>query len=116
MSRTILCESADFPLTVGQGTSLALLVSELVSNAMKHGHGDVSLTLKAQGQEAHLTVSDDGPGFREDFDWRTAANTGLSLVNYTGRHDLRGTVVYGNKPAGGGCVTVSFPISEDGSL
>ena len=102
----------DFRLAVREGTSLALLVSEMVSNALKHGRTQIDLTLRVEEDKAYLEVCDDGPGFPSDFDWRTAANTGLGLIDSTGRHDLRGTITYDNRPEGGAKVTVVFPISR----
>jgi hypothetical protein len=40
----------------------------------------------------------------------TAANTGLELVESLGRWDLGGNVRYENRPEGGACVIVVFPI------
>ena len=57
-----------------------------------------------------LQRSDDGNGFPADFDPRTAANTGLQLIESTARWDLRGDVRYDNHARGGGRVTVTFPI------
>ena len=100
--------------SVQASTSLALLVAELVSNALKHGQGQIEISVTIDGDTARLEVDDDGPGFPADFDWRQAANTGLGLIDSAGRHDLRGTVSYGNRPEGGACVTVTFPIPVSG--
>ncbi len=89
----------------------ALLVSELVSNAVKHGHGDIGLTLSDKGDTAQLEVCDDGPGFPADFNWEVAANTGMSLIDITGRYELGGTISYENRDEGGARVVVRFPIS-----
>ena len=103
-------QTDDFPISIREGASLALLVSEIISNAVKHARSDIMLTLTAQNDLARLEVCDDGPGFPPDFDWRTAANTGLSLIDSTGRHDLGGTVSYENRPGGGASVVVIFPL------
>ena len=57
-----------------------LLVSELISNALKHASGEVRISLRCRGDALHLEVSDDGIGFPPDFDASEAANTGLELV------------------------------------
>ena len=108
--RRIRYKAEDFRLPVREGASLALLVSELVSNAVKHGHDDIEVMLSVQGETARLEVCDDGPGFPPDFDWRKAANTGLGLIDSTGRHDLRGSISYENRAEGGARVVVTFPI------
>ncbi len=100
----------DFHLPVQEGASLALLISELVSNAVKHGRTDIELSLTRLKDVALLEVCDDGAGFPSDFDWRTAANTGMALIDSVGRHDLHGTITYQNQPHGGAHVVVVFPI------
>jgi PAS domain S-box-containing protein len=110
--RHIRCQAADFRLPVREGTSLALLVSELVSNAVKHGRTEIELKLTLNGDTVQLEVCDDGPGFPPDFDWRKAANTGLGLIDSTGRHDLHGSLSYENRLEGGARVVVIFPLPK----
>jgi PAS domain S-box-containing protein len=107
--REIHYSADDVELSIQAGASLALLVSEIVSNAIKHGRGEIVLTLTARDGVVTLSVCDDGPGFPPGFDWRAAAGTGLMLIDSTGRYDLRGAVTYGNRPEGGACVTAEFP-------
>ncbi len=119
--RRIRYEADVIPLPVQQSAALALLVNELVSNAIKHGEGDVTITLRLfeehnlnreqQGARwVRLEVCDEGSGFPEDFDPRKAANTGLELIDSTGRWDLRGEVSYENRTEGGARVVVAFPV------
>ena len=100
-------------LTIGNSSSLSLLVSELVSNAVKHGKGDITVTLSRHQDEAELTVADEGAGFPEAFDPRKAANTGLDLALSLARHDLRGEITFANRPEGGGRVVVRFPLYNE---
>ena len=109
--RKIHYQVDDILLSVQKGTSLALLVSELISNAVKHGKGDIELTFKVTGESARLEICDDGPGFPDTFDPQTAANTGLSLIDSTGRFELRGNVEYENRSEGGARVIVTFPLA-----
>ncbi|MBC7529659.1 MAG: PAS domain S-box protein [Chthonomonadaceae bacterium] len=101
-------------LPVSRAAALSLLISECVSNAVKHGTGaiEVSLHSKEDGSKAVLEVCDDGDGFPPDFDPMSAANTGLSLIDNTARWDLRGEIAYMNRPEGGARVIVTFPILE----
>lgn len=108
--RPIVYEADDFIVPVREGSSLALLVSELVSNAVKHGAGTITLSLRAGDGLARLEVTDEGAGFAEDFDPQQAANIGLGLTESVGRYDLGGTLVFDNKPSGGGRVQVVFPM------
>ena len=103
----ITAQSVALPLK--QGSVFLLMANELVSNALKHGHGEVVLLLTLAGDLARLEVTDDGEGFPADFDPQTAANTGMELIDSIGRHDLRGKISYENRPQGGARVVVTFP-------
>jgi two-component sensor histidine kinase/PAS domain-containing protein len=122
----ILADVEDICLPVKEGIAFSLLVNELVSNAIKHGVGDIHVSLVTLPSEsphaapqALLQVSDHGPGFPDGFDPRQSANTGLDLVESLSRWDLNGQVVYENREGGGACVAVTFPIAgstEAGAL
>lgn len=107
--RVIKAEIASLLLPTPKAMSLSLLVSECVSNAIKHSKGEIEITFRVEGDEARMEVCDQGEGFAPDFDWRKAAHTGLSLIDATARHDLRGEVRYENH-TGGGRVRITFPI------
>lgn len=104
-------EVQDASLSGRQGTSLAVVANELLSNAIKYGRGVVSLRFFVEVDHAILEVCDDGPGFPEEFDALTAAHTGLDLVENLIRWDLGGSVTYTNGLDGGGCVTVTLPFA-----
>jgi two-component sensor histidine kinase len=106
---TIAARIDDVALTGRQGTSLALVINELISNAIKHGKGLVEIVVAQRSEEILVTVCDDGSGFPADFDPATAANTGLDLIDSLVRWDLAGQVDYGNQPQGGGQVTLTLP-------
>lgn len=108
--RPIRSKVEDFRLPVREGASLALLVTELVSNAVKYSRNEIEVALTVRSESARLEVCDDGPGFPPDFDWRKAASTGLGLIDSTGRYDLRGIISYKNRNGGGAHVTVEFPV------
>ena len=102
----------DIPLSIKDGAALGLLINELISNAVKHGRQDITLDLRQQGDYVRLEVRDDGQGFPVGFNARTAANTGLELVESVARWDLRGEAVYGNHEQGGAQVVVTFPLQS----
>ena len=112
--KQILFEVEEFRLPVKLMNSLAILVNELLSNAVKHGRGKIELGLRvdSEGRTARLEVSDDGPGFPPGFDARHSAHTGLELVEGVSSYDLQGRVSYENRPEGGACVVVVFPIPD----
>lgn len=108
---TITARIDDVSLSGRQGTSLALVVNELISNAIKHGKGLVEIVVSQGGEQLAVTVCDDGPGFPADFDPARAANTGIELIESLVKWDLAGQVEYGNQPQGGGQVTLALPVS-----
>lgn len=118
VGRRIDAEIAPLPLPVTQSAALTLLVNELISNAVKHTSGDIEIRLQpieeepktAERRTARLEVCDHGPGFPPDFDPREAANTGLELIESAARWDLKGDILYTNRPEGGACVVVTFPL------
>jgi len=91
------------------GMSLAVLVNELVTNAIKHGGRRVEMKLYVKGDVVMLEVCDDGTGFPPDFDPATSANLGLNLIERMSRWDLQGETRYLNRSEGG-CVHVTFPL------
>ena len=110
--RPVRARIADVRLSARQGNSLALMVNELLSNAVKYGKVNSSILFDIEAETARLEVADDGPGFPPAFDPKKAANTGLELVENMARWDLGGETRYETRPGGGGLVTVTFPLQE----
>lgn len=108
--RRLLIHLEELSLPVKRAISLTLIVNELISNAVKHGQGDVEVTLSKQGERAALEVCDGGPGFGPGFDPQAAAHTGLELLDNMARFDLRATVTYEDRSQGGARVVLSFPL------
>jgi PAS domain S-box-containing protein len=100
----------DTRVSIGQATALAVLVNELVSNALKHGAGDIDLSLTVLEPTALLEVCDSGPGFPSEFNPRSHSRTGLELIYSLSTLDLGGEVAFENRPTGGARVRVTFPI------
>ncbi len=83
-------------LDVEEAVPCALLISEIVSNSLKHAFPGRAGTVWVQahredGDRCVLEVADDGVGIPADFDWSTARSLGLRLVRSLA-HQLRGTV------------------------
>ena len=130
---SIRVEAEPVSIAVGKLAPLSLLVSELVTNAVKHGPttaddgapSEVIVRLKRGAVQGwvELSVSDDGPGLPPDFSLSDPrADLGLRLVNSFARQ-LGGTLTAGGPGAQdvGGCrrgaqFSVSFPLAgEDAS-
>jgi two-component sensor histidine kinase len=100
----------DIQIQQRHGASVAMVVNELVSNAVKHGSDSVHVRLSAQGGLARVEVIDDGPGFPFGFSPLKDANTGLELVEKLARWDLSGETQYDNRDGQGARVVVTFPV------
>ena len=111
--RLIKTNLQDIRLPAKHGSSLALVVNELVSNALKYGEGDVDIGLGINGVKARLTVRDHGKGFPSGFVGTKAANTGLELVESLSKWDLGARVRYENHPQGGGLVSLDIPLPQE---
>jgi two-component sensor histidine kinase len=108
--RKIVADAAGVSVPVKTASALVILINELVTNAAKHGQGDIALRLSLEGETVILKVSDSGPGFPPGFDPDSGAHIGLDLVESVGRWDLKGEIDYSNRPEGGAVVTVTFPL------
>lgn len=97
-------------LTSKRSAALALLVNECVNNAVKHGAGDVDVSLQVLDGIARLQIRDHGLGFPSSFDPVASANTGLDLISVAARWDLQGEIIFGNASGGGARITVTFPV------
>lgn len=87
----------DISLSIEESIPCGLIISELVSNSMKHAFpqgrdGEIRVVLRAeQGGRFTLEVSDNGVGLPADLDFRGSASLGLHLVNILVRQ-IGGTV------------------------
>lgn len=105
-------EGPDIRLPLNQATSLALVVNELVQNAVEHGfknldEGRIWITLQEDGPEVCLTVINDGEPLPEGFDPARTQSLGLRIVNDLVRGGLGGTFTMENRD--GIVATVRFP-------
>lgn len=82
-------------LSSKQGTTLALILNELISNAAKHALGSgnsepLRISLIHEAGEVILHVQDFGPGLPPGFDLSRDANVGLQVVRTLAERDLSG--------------------------
>ncbi len=90
-------------------TSLYRMLQEMLSNISNHAnatHVEVSLT--ANEDRIHLTISDDGPAFNTEAVMRDGKGFGLIGMQERMR-PLNGTVHIESRPGGGTTVSVSVP-------
>jgi two-component sensor histidine kinase len=107
--------SRQFLLPAQQATSCALIINELVQNAVEHAFvgepgGSIVVKLAEQGDSLCIEISDDGRGLSEDFDPAHQGGLGLQIVRTLVHDDLRGEFELLRKPKGDGVrAIVSFP-------
>jgi two-component sensor histidine kinase len=127
---SIRLEAEPVWLPTKAATALALIVNELVSNAVKHGQfgsgGEppgpedyISVRLLRRDGDIVVVVEDCGPGFPSGFHPSVHAHLGLDVVWSLVKNDLQGEVTFtnvgpnsrcGNRPGRtGGRVEVVFP-------
>jgi two-component sensor histidine kinase len=99
-------------LSSQRAVSVALVIRELVDNALRHGLADatagrICLGLSEGGGEVVLQVSDNGIGAPRDFDPGLSHGLGLRIVRGLIEEDLGGSVEFASK--NGFVVRASFP-------
>ena len=118
-SRTITTrlEGSAGELSPQLASPLALVLSELLQNALEHAYGPGSaggtLTVQLERGPAELTmqVLDDGPGVPEGFDHVRDGNLGLQIAETLVTSELAGVLqVRRATPAGGTVARVSAPL------
>ncbi len=93
-----------------QATALALVMTELVNNALEHAFdgegGTLLLSLDEREDEVRVSVRDSGKGLPPDFDVERNSNLGLQIVRTLVTKDLNGTLELHSN--GGTTATVRF--------
>jgi two-component sensor histidine kinase len=100
-----------FLLPAQQATSCALIVNELIQNAIDHGlehrdKGTVVVRLLQTDDSMAIEIEDDGAGLPEDFD-PARGGLGLQIIRTLARDDLKGQFLLEN--GDGVRAVVSFP-------
>jgi two-component sensor histidine kinase len=80
----------DVTLNISQATQVALVLNELIQNAIEHGFkhtetGEVHVTVEATEDEVSIWVSNNGDPLPENFDPAQASNLGLKIVDSLAR-------------------------------
>jgi len=102
------------PLDLDQCILLSLIANELLLNSLKHAFhgrvaGRVDAELLATPDRITLAIRDDGIGFvPQPAGSEKHPGTGIELVRAMSRQ-LGGDLIIKHAPAGGTCVTISFP-------
>jgi two-component sensor histidine kinase len=104
-----------------QATACSLILNEILQNAIEHGfanetEGLIQINLEDTGDEAIISVVDNGHGVSDDFDVETNQNLGLQIVRTLVENDLKGQIELqnSNNTDKGLSVTITFPKTVGG--
>jgi len=96
-------------------TPLALVLTELIHNALEHGLGAsgdlVELRINRQAASMTITVADNGAGIPSDFSLESNTNLGLQIVQTLTKNELAGKIEF-IKQNIGTQVAISFPLER----
>jgi len=104
-----------------QATACSLIINEILQNAIEHGFagetdGLIQINLEDTGDEAIISVVDNGHGVPDDFDVETNQNLGMQIVRTLVESDLKGQIEFKNSSNTdeGLSVTITFPKTVGG--
>ena len=95
----ISLDGPNIRLPASQATASALVVNELLMNAMEHGlrdrhRGEIRITLEDLGDEVRISLLDNGLGLPSDFDPDESHSLGLQIVHTLVTDDLKGNLLF----------------------
>jgi len=100
-------------LTPEVATPLAMVLTEVLQNAVEHGFRDGAGTVAVHAERPpgrlRVTVEDDGAGLPAGFDVHGSSSLGLSIVRTLVESELGGLLEMGPGPGGGTRVVVDVP-------
>ena len=77
----LVVDAIELRLPTTIGIPLSLIVNELITNALKHGKGRITVTLAPAGKGHALSVSNGGSDLPEGFDPTACKGLGMTLVS-----------------------------------
>jgi two-component sensor histidine kinase len=104
-------------------TPLALVLTELLQNALQHGFsgpgqsgpaGRLEVSAVRGAGRLTITVSDDGVGLPDDFDLDSTTSLGLQIVRTLVLTELNGRLEISSRAGGGTRVLVQVPLDLHG--
>ncbi len=98
-------------LTAERSTPLALVLTEVVANAVEHGLSDRSGTVQVEAlrekKTLTITVTDDGSGLLEG---KVGTGLGTQIIKTLVESELRGKILWTSPIRGGTKVTIELPV------
>lgn len=105
--RCVRVHGDDVELRGDRATWTALVVGELVTNALRHGRGTVDVTVAGNGGSLELAIADQGSGPKQD-----GQGLGSALVHRLVEEGMGGTIET-RRTAGGWEVHIMIPLGEE---
>jgi two-component sensor histidine kinase len=98
-------------------TPLAMVLNELLLNAVEHGfvpgdEGSVTMTVHRFRKQLHVTVADTGKGLPEGFRLEGSERLGLQIVRTLITGELRGTLELRDRSGGGTEAVLVVPLTR----
>ncbi len=92
---SLTLEGHNYYLATQQATTCALVVNELLQNAVEHGYtnrneGTIQVQLRDTADSMLIEIRDDGEGLPPGFDLQRDGSLGLHIVDSLVRDDLKG--------------------------
>lgn len=115
-SSVVVARTGSFgELPAGVATALAMVLTELVQNAVEHAYRDASqgrIEVRAEPADGGLRVEvlDDGSGLPHAFDLATSPRLGLRIVRTLVDGELRGSLLVEPRPSGGTRAMLQVPL------
>ena len=79
--QVIIADGMELDLPAVTGIALGFIVSELLANAIKHGKGQITVTLKPDSAKGYaLSISNEGAALPEGYDPTAGKGLGMKIV------------------------------------
>lgn len=111
-------DAVEAQLPSEKATSIALILNEMLQNAIEHGFegrskGHLEVSFAKVGASYELSIKDDGNGLPEGVDVFKNRSLGLKIIKTMAESDLHGSFTIANHPDGGTMAVVKIPIEGE---
>lgn len=110
--RLILTDLHNCRVSPRQAASLSVILNELLSNALKHGSGEIQVKLQCGHGSAELSVTNNGSAFPDKFDVDKTGQTGLVLVRMLCRTDFGIDPIFENSGKNSARIKIRFSLDQ----
>lgn len=111
-------EPNDVEIRSRQATIFALLLNEVLTNAIVHGmkgrvNGSIQIAASQDGSMTEIRVDDDGVGLPDEFDLAAQDGLGLRIISTLATSDLKGGFNLVRRQEGGTRAIIRFPAADE---